>query len=257
MGEPGTLEQGRGERPRIAVVDYGMGNRRSAEKALQRAGADAFVSFDHDLLAAADGLLLPGVGAFPAAMETIGERGLGAVLRERAGAGVPVFGACLGMQILFERSEEHGGAEGLGLLGGEVRALRAPGLSLPHIGWSAVRWVRDASGAERPAGGEGPGWPLSAGLPNPTYLYHVHSFIAAPGEEETVLGVAEYGEVFPAVVGAGNVFGSQSHPEKSSTHGLRLLANFVALCGARAAGAREGAAGAATQATPPPGVALA
>jgi imidazole glycerol-phosphate synthase subunit HisH len=202
--------------PRIAVVDYGMGNRRSVEKALARVGAQAFVSRDHAALRAADGLLLPGVGAFPAAMATIAQLGLDELLRERAAAGVPVFGSCMGMQLLFERSAEHGGAEGLGLLAGEVRALRAPGLKLPHIGWSEVRW-RGACA-------------LREGLPEPTFLYHVHSFVAAPADPDVVLASAEYGESFPAVVGRGNVFGAQSHPEKSSTHGLALLRNFVAIC---------------------------
>jgi glutamine amidotransferase len=211
------------ERPRIAVVDYGMGNRRSVEKALQRVGASAFVSREPAELRAADGLLLPGVGAFPAAMETIAELGLDVLLRERAAAGVPLFGSCMGMQLLFERSEEHGGAEGLGLLRGEVRQLRAPGCKLPHIGWSEVRW-RGSS-------------PLCAGLPEPAFLYHVHSFVAHPTQEDVVLGTAEYGERFPAVVGQGNVFGAQSHPEKSSTHGLKLLGNFVAICAATRAGA--------------------
>jgi imidazole glycerol-phosphate synthase subunit HisH len=209
--------------PRIAVVDYGMGNRRSVEKALQRVGAHAFVSRDPAQLRAADGLLLPGVGAFPAAMRTIEELGLDALLRERAAAGVPLFGSCMGMQLLFESSEEHGGARGLGLLRGEVRRLNAPGLKLPHIGWSEVRWERDS--------------PLSAGLPQPAFLYHVHSFVAHPADEGVILGSAEYGARFPAVVGHGNVFGAQSHPEKSSTHGLALLGNFVRICaGARAGG---------------------
>lgn len=205
--------------PRIAIVDYGMGNRRSVEKALQRVGAHAFVSRDHAELRGADGLLLPGVGAFPAAMEVIHELGLYELLRELAGAGVPLFGSCMGMQLLFERSEEHGGAEGLGLLTGEVRRLRAPGLKLPHIGWSEVRWRATS--------------PINAGLPDLTFLYHVHSFVVHPTEEDVVLGVAEYGEPFPAVVGRGNVYGAQSHPEKSSTHGLALLANFAGICGAR------------------------
>jgi imidazole glycerol-phosphate synthase subunit HisH len=214
-----------GKRPRIAVVDYGMGNRRSVEKALERVGARAFVSREPAELRAADGLLLPGVGAFPAAMATIRELGLDELLRERAAAGTPLFGSCMGMQLLFERSEEHGGAEGLGLLGGEVRGLRAPGLKLPHIGWSEVRWRGES--------------PLCAGLAEPAFLYHVHSFVAHPSDAEVVLGTAEYGERFPAVVGRGNVFGAQSHPEKSSTHGLRLLGNFVGICAARAgAGAR-------------------
>jgi glutamine amidotransferase len=209
------------ERPRIAVVDYGMGNRRSVEKALERVGASAFISRDPGELRAADGLLLPGVGAFPAAMATIRELGLDALLRERAAAGTPLFGSCMGMQLLFEHSTEHGGAEGLGLLRGEVRELRAPGLKLPHIGWSEVRW----RGAH----------PLAAGLPDPAFLYHVHSFVAQPADEDVILGTAEYGERFPAVVGRGNVFGAQSHPEKSSTHGLALLGNFVGICAAWAA----------------------
>ena len=207
--------------PRIAVVDYGMGNRRSVEKALERVGARAFVSRDHAELRSADGLLLPGVGAFPAAMATIRELGLDGVLRERAAAGTPLFGSCMGMQLLFERSEEHGGAEGLGLLRGEVRKLDTGGMKLPHIGWSEVAWRRPS--------------PLREGLPDPTFLYHVHSFVAHPADSEVVLATAQYGETFPAVVGRGNVFGAQSHVEKSSTHGLRLLGNFVGLCAAAAA----------------------
>jgi imidazole glycerol-phosphate synthase subunit HisH len=208
---------------RIAVVDYGMGNRRSVEKALERVGASAFVSRDHTELRAADGLVLPGVGAFPAAMATIRELGLDELLRERAAAGTPLFGSCMGMQLLFERSDEHGGAEGLGLLRGEVRTLRAPDLKLPHIGWSEVRWRRPTV--------------LDEGLPDPAFLYHVHSFVAYPADPEVVLGTAEYGESFPAVVEQGNIYGAQSHPEKSSTHGLRLLGNFVGIC-ATAADAR-------------------
>jgi glutamine amidotransferase len=221
--------------PRIGIVDYGMGNRRSAEKAVEHVGASAFISFDHDALRAADGLLLPGVGAFPAAMAVIRERGLDGLVRERSAGGVPVFGACLGMQLLFEHSEEHGGADGLGLLGGTVRGLRAPGLKLPHIGWSAVRWLRAAAGGPGQPASADPGAPLSEGLPDPTFLYHVHSFVAVPADERTVLGVAEYGEPFAAVVGQDLVFGTQSHPEKSSTHGLRLLRNFAAVCAAAAA----------------------
>lgn len=228
-----------GEGPRIAVVDYGMGNRRSVEKALARVGARAFVSRDHAELRAADGLLLPGVGAFPAAMATIAELGLDGLLRERAAAGVPLFGSCMGMQLLFEHSAEHGGADGLGLLAGEVRMLRAPGLKLPHIGWSEVRWRERGSEAEAPAGAEALA-ALAAGLPNPSFLYHVHSYVAQPADPQVVLATAEYGERFPAVVGAGNVFGAQSHPEKSSAHGLALLGNFVKVCaGARAGGDTE------------------
>jgi len=217
--------------PLIAIVDYGMGNRRSVEKGLAHVGARALITSSHEELRAADGLLVPGVGAFPAAMESIRERGLDAVLRERASAGVPIFGSCLGMQLLFEHSEEHGGADGLGLLSGGVSALRAGSLKLPHIGWSAVSWHEGGAA-------------LNAGLPEPSYLYHVHSFVARPADEDVVLATAEYGETFPAIVGRGNVFGAQSHPEKSSTHGLRLLANFASMC----AGASSGSALSSTSA---------
>ena len=132
----------------------------------------------------------------------------------------------MGMQLLFERSAEHGGAEGLGLLQGEVRTLETGDLKLPHIGWSEVAWRRPS--------------PLREGLPDPTFLYHVHSFVAHPADPEVVLATAEYGEQFPAVVGAGNVYGAQSHVEKSSTHGLRLLGNFVGLCAAAAAAGTPG-----------------
>ena len=202
--------------PLIAIVDYGMGNRRSVEKALQRVGARTQITRDHDELRAADGLLLPGVGAFPAAMRVIAQLGLDELLKERAAAGTPLFGSCMGMQLLFDSSEEHGGAEGLGLLSGEVRRLKVDGLNLPHIGWNEVSWVREH--------------PLHDGLPDPSYLYHVHTFAPHPADEQVVLGRAEYGEPFAAVVGQDNIFGAQSHPEKSSAHGLALLANFTKLC---------------------------
>ncbi|MGO9249172.1 MAG: imidazole glycerol phosphate synthase subunit HisH [Solirubrobacteraceae bacterium] len=203
--------------PQIGLVDYGAGNRRSAEKALEHIGARVHVSSDPELLREMDGLVLPGVGAFPAGMTAIRELGLDELLIERAWAGVPLLGLCLGMQLLFDRSEEHDGAEGLGLLAGTVRRLNAPGLKLPHIGWSEVHWRRAT--------------PLSEGLPDPSYLYHVHSFAPVPAEDEVVLATADYGEPFAAIVGSGNVFGTQSHPEKSSAHGLALLANFTRLCG--------------------------
>jgi len=203
--------------PQIGLVDYGMGNRRSAEKALEHVGAHVEVSGDSERLRMMDGLVLPGVGAFPAAMAAIRAAGLDELLQERVSAGVPLLGLCLGMQLLFESSEEHGGADGLGLLAGTVRRLSAPGLKLPHIGWSEVHWRRTT--------------PLAEGLPNPSYLYHVHSFAPAPADEEVILATADYGEPFAAIVGQGNVFGTQSHPEKSSAHGLALLANFTRLCG--------------------------
>jgi glutamine amidotransferase len=208
--------------PQIGLVDYGMGNRRSAEKALARVGARVKVSDDPEVLRAMDGLVLPGVGAFPAGMAAIRARGLDELLQERVAAGVPLLGLCLGMQLLFDSSDEHDGATGLGLLGGAVRRLLADrqavsGLKLPHIGWSELRWLRAT--------------PLSEGMPDPAYLYHVHSFAPRPTEEDVVLATADYGEPFAAIVGRGNVFGTQSHPEKSSAHGLALLGNFTRLCG--------------------------
>ena len=201
---------------RIGLVDYGMGNRRSMEKALERAGAGVVMSSDAAVLRGCDGLVVPGVGAFDTAMRLLRGSGLGELVQERAAAGVPVLGACLGMQLLFERSEEHGGGEpGLGLLPGEIVRLEAPGHKLPHIGWNEVRWTQPS--------------PLSAGLPDPATFYHVHSFVPRC-PEDVVLGTSDYGSVFPSVVGRGNVLGTQFHPEKSSRDGIALLANFVRVC---------------------------
>jgi glutamine amidotransferase len=201
----------------LGLVDYGMGNRRSMEKSLERAGATVVLTGDHEALRAADGLVVPGVGAFARAMASLNALGLTELIRERAAAGVPVLGACLGMQLLFEHSSEFGETEGLGLLPGEIVPLDARGLKLPHIGWNNVRWSRPS--------------PLSEGLPDPAPFYHVHSFV--PGvdlDSEIALGISDYGSEFASVVGRGNVFGTQFHPEKSSRDGIALLANFVRAC---------------------------
>jgi len=201
----------------IAVLDYGMGNRRSVEKALAHVGASARVSRDAAELAAAAGLVVPGVGAFPRAMQSLRELGLDELVRERVAAGTPVLGICLGMQLAFERSSELGGAEGLGIVPGEVRALEAGELKLPHIGWNEVR-LQDLS------------CPLVEDLPERCAFYHVHSFAPVPAEERDVLGVAEYGAPFVTAVQRGSFYGVQFHPEKSSAAGLRLLANFARIC---------------------------
>jgi len=200
----------------IAMVDYGMGNRRSVVKAFERIEGDLVATGDRDRIRSADGLVLPGVGAFPEAMRRLRSLGLDEVVRERADAGVPVLGLCLGMQLLFERSVEHEGAEGLGLLAGTIVRLDAGGLKLPHIGWNAVRWLRPS--------------PLLEGLPDPAAFYHVHSFVVEPADDRIVLGMGAYGSPFVSFVQRGNVFGAQCHPEKSSTYGLALLANFVGIC---------------------------
>jgi glutamine amidotransferase len=196
----------------VAVVDYGMGNRRSVEKAFEHVGADVRVTGDHDEIRAADAVVVPGVGAFPEAMRRLSAAGLDGVIRERADQGTPVLGICLGMQLLFETSAEHEGAAGLGLLPGEVTALEAP--KLPHIGWNRVA-------LERPSG-------LTEGLGEAAAFYHVHSFVCRPREDGDVVGRGEYGERFASIVERDNVAGVQFHPEKSSRDGLALLANFVA-----------------------------
>jgi len=205
----------------IAVVDYGMGNRRSVEKALEHVGARALVSSEHAQLRAAAGLVVPGVGAFPRAMERIRALGLDELLRERIDAGTPVLGVCLGMQLAFESSTELGGARGLGIMSGEVRALEPGSLKLPHIGWNEVSFTRLS--------------PLVEDLPSSCAFYHVHSFAAVPAEEHDVLGTAEYGAPFVSAVQRGSFYGVQFHPEKSSAAGLRLLANFARICIAAAA----------------------
>jgi glutamine amidotransferase len=202
---------------RIAILDYGMGNLRSVEKALEHVGATAVVSDDADAVREADGVILPGVGAFPRAMERIRERGLDELVAELVDAGVPVLGICLGLQLLFESSTELGGAAGLGLFGGGVDALRAPGLKVPHIGWAPVRWERRSR--------------LAEGIESETPFYFVHSYAPRAAEAE-LLGSAEYGERFACAAERDNVFGVQFHPEKSSAAGLRLLANFAGVCAA-------------------------
>jgi imidazole glycerol-phosphate synthase subunit HisH len=200
----------------IGIVDYGMGNRRSVEKAFERVGADALLTGDHELLGRCEGLVVPGVGAFPEAMRRLRATGLDGLVRERAEAGVPVIGLCLGMQLLFEGSVEHEGETGIGLLPGRIERLDTRGLKLPHIGWNAVSWTRSS--------------PLTDGLPDPAAFYHVHSFAPEPADEDVVLGRGEYGAPFVSFVERGRIFGAQCHPEKSSTHGLQLLGNFVRVC---------------------------
>ncbi len=199
----------------IAICDYGMGNLRSVEKAFAKVGADAARTANPDDARGAEALVVPGVGAFPEAMTRIRSQGFGEVIAERAAAGVPVLGICLGMQLIFGRSTELGGGEGLALLDGEVTELDAQGQKIPHIGWSPVRWSRES--------------PLTEGLDPEEPFYFVHSLASRPVSDTDVLGTAAYGERFAAVVERANVFGVQFHPEKSSAAGLRLLQNFAAI----------------------------
>jgi imidazole glycerol-phosphate synthase subunit HisH len=204
----------------IAILDYGMGNLRSVAKALEHVGAQAELTNDHARVREADGVVLPGVGAMPRAMEAVRSLGLDELLRERVEAGVPLIGLCMGMQLLFDSTTELGGAEGIGLLEGPVDSLDAPGLKIPQIGWNPVSWRRRT--------------PLNQGLPDPCAFYHANSFAPRPARDEDVLGTAEYGTEFVSVVaredGPAPIFGLQSHPEKSGPHGLALLRNFVGTC---------------------------
>ncbi len=219
--------------PRIGVVDYGMGNRRSVDKALSRAGAVPVISRDPAMLRTCQGLVLPGVGAFPLAMRNLRDFALDDLLRAQAADGIPLLGICLGMQLLFDRSEELASTPGLGLIPGQVTRLVADGLPIPHIGWNEVRW-------DRPS-------PLTDGLPaGGCPFYHVHSFAARPAVPADVVGTTEYGERFATIVERDAIFGVQFHPEKSSRHGLELLGNFVRLC----AGAGEPAPPASAAALP-------
>ncbi|MGI8633647.1 MAG: imidazole glycerol phosphate synthase subunit HisH [Solirubrobacterales bacterium] len=204
----------------IAIVDYGMGNLRSAAKALERVGARVEVTRDHRTIAEAAGVVLPGVGAFGEAMRHVNRLGLAAPLAERVASGGPLLGICLGLQLLFDGSDEHGGHEGLGFVGGWVRRLEAPGLKVPHIGWEPVRWTRAT--------------PLTDGIDDGTPFYLVHSYAVQPADPADTIGEAAFGDPFCCAVQRGPVHGVQFHPEKSSSAGLALLRNFVALCGAPA-----------------------
>ena len=200
---------------RIAILDYGMGNLRSVEKALEHVGVTASITREPSEVRGADGVILPGVGAFPRAMERIRELGLDELIAERREEGVPILGICLGLQLLFESSSELGGAGGLGLLEGDVQELQAKGLKVPHIGWEPVRWERESR--------------LADGIPSETPFYFVHSFAAQPRQED-LLGSAAFGARFACAAERDNVFGVQFHPEKSSAAGLRLLSNFAGVC---------------------------
>jgi imidazole glycerol-phosphate synthase subunit HisH len=216
-------------RPAIAIVDYRMGNRRSVQKALEHVGARADITADPVALRDADALVLPGVGAFPQGMRNLRELGLDEQIRAAAQAGTPVLGICLGMQLLFGRSDEHEPTDGLGLIPGQVSRLRTSGLRIPHIGWSEVTF-------ERPS-------PLTAGLPSGgAAFYHVHSLAARPRDAADIVGSTEYGERFATIVVRRNVYGVQFHPEKSSGDGLTLLRNFVEMCHSGAGGASASAA---------------
>ena len=196
----------------MAIIDYGVGNLRSVEKAFHAGGVEATVSADEALLRSAGRLVLPGVGAFRACMEALEARGFDRLVRERVAAGVPLLGVCVGMQMLFEESEEFGVTKGLGFLRGRVRRFPG-GLRVPQVGWNQVGW----RGAHA----------LSRGIADKTFFYFVHSFFCETFDDAAVLGQTEYGLNYASVVARANVCGVQFHPEKSQAAGLRLLRNFA------------------------------
>lgn len=201
----------------IAIIDYDAGNIKSVEKALQYLGEEAVITRDAGEILMADKVILPGVGAFGDAMEKLNRYGLVPVIHEVVEKGIPFLGICLGLQLMFESSEEAPGVEGLGLLKGKiVRIPEGDGLKVPHMGWNSLSFPKEGR--------------LFAGIPENSYVYFVHSYYLQ-AEEDIVTAIAEYGVTIHASVEKGNVFACQFHPEKSSHTGLTILKNFVELKG--------------------------
>lgn len=199
-----------------AVIDYDAGNIRSVEKALLALGEEALVTRDREAILSADRVILPGVGAFGDAMDRLHSYGLVDVIRQAAAEKIPFLGICLGLQLLFERSEESGQAQGLGILKGEI--LRIPdhtGVKVPHIGWNSLTLTNSGR--------------LFEGVPEHSYVYFVHSYYLKAAEEEIVTARTEYGTQIHASVEKGNIFACQFHPEKSSRVGLKILKNFISI----------------------------
>ncbi len=200
----------------IAIIDYDAGNIKSVEKAVQYLGEEAKVTRDPEEILSADGVILPGVGAFGDAMGKLRDYGLIDVIHECVRREIPFLGICLGLQLMFERSEESPGVEGLGVLEGEIVRLPAEsGLKIPHIGWNNLSFPRRGR--------------LFEGVPEDSYVYFVHSYYLKAKDPAIVTATTEYGAVVHASVEKGNVFACQYHPEKSSGVGLKMLENFIKL----------------------------
>ena len=200
----------------IAIVDYGMGNLRSVEKAIARARVATVVTSDPAKILGARGVVLPGVGAFGACMENLESRGLASTMREAVSSGKPFLGICLGLQLLFEESEEFGPIRGLGILPGKVVRFggsSCEGLKIPQMGWNRLRIRRRVAELE--------------GIGDDPYVYFVHSYYVAPADPGLTVAATEYGVEFAAAIAWKNVFACQFHPEKSQAIGLRILENFV------------------------------
>jgi glutamine amidotransferase len=195
----------------VAIIDYGVGNLRSVEKAFAAMDCEAIISGDESVLRKAARLVLPGVGAFGACMKALKERGFDRLVKERASEGTPLLGVCVGMQLLFDESEEFGSTRGLGLLRGSVRRFSGD-LVVPHVGWNRIQQKRSHQ--------------LFEGVEEGSFCYFVHSFYCEPSNQRLVVGETEYGVRYASVVAEGNVCAVQFHPEKSQAVGLRMLRNF-------------------------------
>ena len=199
-----------------AIIDYDAGNLRSVEKALQALGEETVITRDRDEILSADRVILPGVGAFGDAMEKLHQYGLVEIIRQVVQNGTPFLGICLGLQLLFEESEESQGVPGLGILKGKIRRIpNTPGLKIPHMGWNSLTLRPETR--------------LFSGLGEEPYVYFVHSYYLEAADPEIVAASADYGVVIHAAVETGNVFACQFHPEKSSDTGLQILKNFIGL----------------------------
>jgi glutamine amidotransferase len=203
-------------RPLVAVLDYGIGNLHSAQKAISRMGGEALLTTDPDVVAEAEGVVLPGVGAFGACMDALRDSGLERPALDAVGSGRPFLAICVGMQMLFDASEEDDEARGLGVIPGTIRWI-PPGVKRPQMQWNQLS-LRD------------PGEPMFRELDDEPWVYFVHSLHGVPDDPAVVSATCEYGTELNAAFRLGNVFATQFHPEKSGTAGLRLLANFVDLC---------------------------
>ncbi len=211
------------DKPLIAVLDYGIGNLRSAQKGLQHVGADARLTNDLKLIADADAVVLPGVGNFGACMTALREAGLEATVHDAIATTRPFLGICVGMQMLFESSEESPGVSGLGVIAGEIRWLPAD-VQKPQMQWNQLKIVKQDK--------------IFAGISENPWMYFVHSLSAVPQQLSVVVANCNYGTDLVAAIRSENIFATQFHPEKSATEGLKILENFVASCGAERTSAK-------------------
>jgi glutamine amidotransferase len=197
----------------IAVVDYGMGNLRSVQKAVEKVGFDSVLVDSPEGLEGVEKVVLPGVGAFRDAMQGLRDRGLIDPILRHISEEKPFLGICLGLHVLFTESEEDGPCKGLGVIPGKVVKFRGNGLRIPHMGWNQVFFKKDV--------------PITKGIPQDSYMYFVHSYYVCPDDPDEIAAVTEYGGEFPSAICKGNIFATQFHPEKSQANGLALIKNFA------------------------------